>query len=82
MYIVPFHAKRHEGRIAQLVEQWTENPCVGGSSPPLPNSQPLAGKTLVRGFVSPVYPPVSQECPWSAPVLGSEQLYRRHLTDR
>ena len=21
--------------VAQLVEQWTENPCVGGSSPPL-----------------------------------------------
>ena len=23
------------GQVAQLVEQWTENPCVGGSSPPL-----------------------------------------------
>ena len=22
------------GRVAQLVEQWIENPCVGGSSPP------------------------------------------------
>ena len=22
------------GRVAQLVEQWTENPCVGGSIPP------------------------------------------------
>ncbi len=21
--------------VAQLVEQWTENPCVGGSNPPL-----------------------------------------------
>ncbi len=24
-----------DGRVAQLVEQWIENPCVGGSSPPL-----------------------------------------------
>ncbi len=24
------------GQVAQLVEQRTENPCVGGSSPPLP----------------------------------------------
>jgi hypothetical protein len=22
------------GAVAQLVEQWTENPCVGGSNPP------------------------------------------------
>jgi hypothetical protein len=22
------------GAVAQLVEQWTENPCVGGSTPP------------------------------------------------
>jgi hypothetical protein len=22
------------GSVAQLVEQWTENPCVGGSKPP------------------------------------------------
>lgn len=22
------------GAVAQLVEQWTENPCVGGSIPP------------------------------------------------
>jgi hypothetical protein len=24
------------GQVAQLVEQRTENPCVGGSNPPLP----------------------------------------------
>jgi hypothetical protein len=24
-----------DGQVAQLVEQWTENPCVGGSIPPL-----------------------------------------------
>ncbi len=23
------------GQVAQLVEQWTENPCVGGSTPSL-----------------------------------------------
>ncbi len=27
------------GQIAQLVEQWTENPCVGGSIPSLPTSK-------------------------------------------
>ena len=27
------------GQIAQSVEQWTENPCVGGSIPSLPTSQ-------------------------------------------
>ena len=31
-----------EGQIAQSVEQWTENPCVGGSIPSLP--------TLIRGI--------------------------------
>ena len=25
----------HNGQVAQLVEQWTENPRVGGSIPPL-----------------------------------------------
>ena len=28
-------AVRNTGQVAQLVEQWTENPCVGGSIPPL-----------------------------------------------
>ena len=28
--------RRHSGQVAQLVEQRTENPCVGGSNPPLP----------------------------------------------
>ncbi len=26
-------AVNHIGSVAQLVEQWTENPCVGGSIP-------------------------------------------------
>jgi hypothetical protein len=30
------------GRVAQLVEQWTENPCVGGSSPPPTTSREVA----------------------------------------
>ena len=25
---------KQDGAVAQLVEQWTENPCVGGSIPP------------------------------------------------
>jgi hypothetical protein len=32
---------RQNGQVAQSVEQWTENPCVGGSIPPL--STRLAG---------------------------------------
>ena len=28
------YSQRLEGAVAQLVEQWTENPCVGGSIPP------------------------------------------------
>src|SRR5882724_4847193 len=28
------HARRHHGWVAQLAEQWTENPRVGGSIPP------------------------------------------------
>ena len=35
--------------VAQLVEQWTENPCVGGSSPPLgTNPIPYATGTVTR----------------------------------
>ena len=28
------HDRRHHGWVAQLAEQWTENPRVGGSIPP------------------------------------------------
>ncbi len=35
------------GQIAQLVEQWTENPCVGGSIPSLPTIKAVICK---RGF--------------------------------
>ena len=28
------------GAVAQLVEQWTENPCVGGSIPPHTTNKP------------------------------------------
>jgi hypothetical protein len=28
------------GQVAQLVEQWTENPCVAGSIPALSTPQP------------------------------------------
>jgi hypothetical protein len=29
-----FASPKRDGAVAQLVEQWTENPCVGGSTPP------------------------------------------------
>jgi hypothetical protein len=31
------------GQIAQLVEQWTENPCVAGSIPALPSNHFIPG---------------------------------------
>src|SRR3954463_7097999 len=34
-------AARLVGQVAQLVEQWTENPCVAGSIPALPIRKPL-----------------------------------------
>ena len=42
------------GQVAQLVEQRTENPCVGGSNPPLPIQEcgfsPYRSKELVSGL--------------------------------
>ncbi len=38
-----------EGQVAQLVEQWTENPCVGGSTPPLTTSQEREQHSLPGG---------------------------------
>ena len=32
LYLQP-HFRKRNGTIAQLVEQWTENPCVPGSNP-------------------------------------------------
>ena len=32
LYLQP-HFRNENGTIAQLVEQWTENPCVPGSNP-------------------------------------------------
>ena len=42
------------GRVAQLVEQWTENPCVGGSNPPPTTSLPIPQTdfTVWLGFYS------------------------------
>ncbi len=38
---LPTPAQQTRAEVAQLVEQWTENPCVGGSSPPLGTMFPL-----------------------------------------
>ena len=37
---------QHSGRVAQLVEQRTENPCVGGSIPSLATTSLLAAVAL------------------------------------
>ena len=37
-YYARFSGTYASGQVAQLVEQWTENPCVGGSIPPLSTS--------------------------------------------
>lgn len=39
-FAVPKH-RRDSGEVAQLVEHRTENPCVGGSSPPFTTKNPL-----------------------------------------
>ena len=38
--VVSLHSQNNGGTIAQLVEQWTENPCVASSN--------FAGTTLKR----------------------------------
>ena len=50
------HNRRHHGWVAQLAEQWTENPRVGGSIPP-PATPPFSlvkyeGKRVFFGFGS------------------------------
>ena len=40
--------KKVNGEIAQLVEHRTENPCVGGSSPPFTTKNPLY--VMCEGF--------------------------------
>lgn len=41
--------KRVKGEVAQLVEHRTENPCVGGSSPPFTTKNPLY--VACKGFL-------------------------------
>ena len=36
-----------DGDIAQLVEQWTENPCVGGSNPSITTKENRTQSCLV-----------------------------------
>lgn len=43
----------NDGQIAQLVEQWTENPCVGGSTPSLSTIRPQAANPRTRGAALP-----------------------------
>ncbi len=38
----------NSAQVAQLVEQWTENPCVGGSIPPLGTSSKLLPSAIDR----------------------------------
>ena len=39
------------GQVAQLVEQWIENPCVGGSIPPLTTSETSVKTTFAVVFL-------------------------------
>lgn len=47
-FAVPKH-RRDSGEVAQLVEHRTENPCVGGSSPPFTTKNPL--NVMFEGFL-------------------------------
>ena len=61
------------GQVAQLVEQWTENPRVGGSSPPLTTSGWLPKATARTNKRLPDWEPFSMDfpvtCLFLAPVL-------------
>src|SRR3972149_4548303 len=46
-----------KGQVAQLAEQWTENPCVGGSIPPLSTARKRLGHSLIPGRPSLLHGP-------------------------
>src|SRR6266498_2102263 len=48
------HDRRHHGWVAQLAEQWTENPRVGGSIPPpaTPLKPPRVQQILQQNLAS------------------------------
>lgn len=48
LYLQP-HFRNRNGTIAQLVEQWTENPCVPGSNPG--STTLIKPDTYVSGFL-------------------------------
>ena len=45
-----FCLKVSDGAVAQLVEQWTENPCVGGSIPPHTTKNETLVGIILQGF--------------------------------
>ena len=44
----------HDGPVAQLVEQRTENPCVGGSIPPLATNNYKGLALFANAFLFPI----------------------------
>jgi hypothetical protein len=45
------HRGFSKGAVAQLVEQRTENPCVGGSIPPHTTKQPVKAPSIEKPFL-------------------------------
>src|SRR5688572_27238458 len=68
------------GQVAQLVEQWTENPCVAGSIPALTTcTQPtffpaIPAKTRVSFFLSHVREKVPRDVEEDGGGLGTDHL--------
>jgi hypothetical protein len=67
------------GQIAQLVEQWIENPCVAGSIPALPMRRPTWQRlAFFRGALSPASPIQSEAFRVNYPTHAPER-YRTDL---
>ena len=52
---MPNGAQLKQGILAQLVEQWTENPCVPGSIPGDTTKKPITVKSMGFLFTPPKY---------------------------
>ena len=52
----------HVAQVAQLVEQWTEAPRVGGSIPSLSTIIIKSPRTITRGFLCHTQPPIVFDC--------------------
>ena len=62
------------GQVAQSVEQWTENPRVGGSIPPLAT---IHNQSLTQKFAAPLAPELGAGLPTGLPFGSRKQFASR-----